>query len=147
MTANIYIEIILTTLLMFLAICFVRALYSSVKTKSYVNNEEIDLAVKKQNKSNVNDEIQHIEEREIEMCKKCEKFRFKRSHHCSICKSCVEKFDHHCFILNNCIGKKNYRYFVSYLFLVTCLSFCFMIICLISIQNYRNKFSEVNLYT
>ena len=26
--------------------------------------------------------------------------------------------DHHCFSLNNCIGKNNYRYFISYIFLV-----------------------------
>lgn len=53
----------------------------------------------------------------VEICKKCERYRPKRTHHCSICNKCVLKMDHHCFILNNCIGKTNYRYFLSFLFL------------------------------
>lgn len=77
------------------------------------------------------------------MCKKCEKFRFLRSHHCSICKKCVEKFDHHCFVLNNCIGGGNYQYFISYLFIVTSFS-CFLFVMTIAVlYNFKRQMIEV----
>ncbi len=34
-------------------------------------------------------------------CKKCLKYKPKRTHHCSVCKTCILKMDHHCPWLNN----------------------------------------------
>lgn len=37
-------------------------------------------------------------------CKKCEKPKPPRAHHCSVCNKCVLKMDHHCPWINNCVG-------------------------------------------
>ena len=51
-------------------------------------------------------------------CKKCEKYRPLRTHHCSACNYCVCRMDHHCWFLNNCVGINNHRYFFQFLLYV-----------------------------
>ena len=117
-------------------------------TPSYVDHKQVDLSLQNQSNLSVNNNNENILKQsyyDIEMCKKCEKFRFERSHHCSICRKCVEKFDHHCFILNNCIGKKNYFYFVSYLFIVTSFSFIIFIMTLRIFAKYKSQLQLVRL--
>jgi hypothetical protein len=146
-------ENILTLILVFFTVCFSRSFYKASNVPSKVDPKEVDLKVKKANSINesipVGDDPNEDEnftcaEDSIEHCKKCEKFRFKRSHHCTICYSCTDKFDHHCFILNNCIGRKNYNYFVSYLFMVTCLSGYILIMSSAVLYNYKQDMKEVN---
>ncbi|RKO95116.1 zf-DHHC-domain-containing protein, partial [Caulochytrium protostelioides] len=49
-------------------------------------------------------------------CRKCDRPKPDRGHHCSVCRRCVLKMDHHCPWISNCVGHANHRYF--YLFLV-----------------------------
>jgi len=48
-------------------------------------------------------------------CKKCNRPKIARSHHCHICNKCVLKMDHHCPWIANCVGYHNHRYFVLFL--------------------------------
>jgi palmitoyltransferase len=63
-------------------------------------------------------------------CKKCNKPKPPRTHHCSICKKCVLKMDHHCPWLNNCVGYRNYRYFIGFLLWLSIATF--YILCILT---------------
>lgn len=63
-------------------------------------------------------------------CKKCNKPKPPRTHHCSICKRCVLKMDHHCPWLNNCVGLRNYRYFICFLLWLSIATF--YILCILA---------------
>ncbi|EEQ98846.1 Palmitoyltransferase PFA3, putative [Perkinsus marinus ATCC 50983] len=62
------------------------------------------------------------------LCRKCNRYKPARAHHCSVCKVCVLKMDHHCPWLNNCVGHRNYKYF--YLFLLYLELCCLFVILL-----------------
>ena len=130
---------------MFFLVCLTRLLYLVSTIESYITDEQREnychnyksnsesehnefsndeeISIEEDNKTNSFNQTQShgsksIKQMHLEICKKCENLREKRSHHCKLCAKCVEKMDHHCYFVNNCIGKKNYHYFISYLLLV-----------------------------
>jgi len=132
LTNNFIYEIIITIIFVFYAVCLFRNFYLGINVSSEVDHKEID-EVSKTHNSKINMTETEELNYDIEICKKCDKFRYKRDHHCSICNHCIDKLDHHCFLLNNCIGRKNYNYFLSYLFLVNCLSILILSMCTLDI--------------
>lgn len=48
-------------------------------------------------------------------CKRCNKAKPPRAHHCFICNRCIARMDHHCPWMNNCVGYQNHRYFILFL--------------------------------
>jgi hypothetical protein len=51
----------------------------------------------------------------VTFCKKCNKHRPARAHHCSMCDRCTLRFDHHCPWIGNCVGFRNHKYFLQFL--------------------------------
>jgi len=60
-------------------------------------------------------------------CKKCNRLKPPRAHHCSVCRKCVLKMDHHCPWIGNCVGFKNYRNFCLFL-LFLCFGTCYIVL-------------------
>ncbi|KAI8812950.1 DHHC palmitoyltransferase-domain-containing protein [Cladochytrium replicatum] len=76
----------------------------------------------------------------IKLCKKCQKPKPERAHHCSICNTCVLKMDHHCPWMANCVGHNNHRYFYLFLFYLTLGCFYYMFISIpLAYQAYSDK--------
>lgn len=68
-------------------------------------------------------------------CKRCNAFKPRRAHHCSVCKRCIIKMDHHCPWLNNCVGIGNHKLFLQFLFWVNLMS-CYSLV--LNIARYVN---------
>lgn len=49
-------------------------------------------------------------------CKKCQRWKPPRTHHCSISRRCVLKMDHYCVWVSNTVGLLNYKFFLLFLF-------------------------------
>ncbi len=109
---------------MFNFICLVRNFFLSSTVTTYSENNENTFS----------------------KCHKCDKSKEERTHHCSICNKCILKMDHHCIILNNCIGERNYKYFVSYLFLVTINSFTILLFSINELLYYTDEIKKVFLF-
>lgn len=60
-------------------------------------------------------------------CRRCNAFKPRRAHHCSVCKRCIIKMDHHCPWLNNCVGIGNHKLFIQFIFWVNMMS-CYSLI-------------------
>ena len=63
-------------------------------------------------------------------CKKCQKRRPARTHHCRVCNRCILKMDHHCPWVANCVGYNNQKFFYQFLFYAT-LGDCIAFFCLL----------------
>ncbi|KAF7703921.1 Palmitoyltransferase ZDHHC15B [Cucumispora dikerogammari] len=49
---------------------------------------------------------------DLEFCRKCQRYKPERAHHCSRCSTCILKMDHHCVFLDKCIGSENLANFI-----------------------------------
>jgi hypothetical protein len=48
-------------------------------------------------------------------CRKCDKEKPPRAHHCSMCNACFLRMDHHCPWVVGCVGFRNHKYFLNFL--------------------------------
>ena len=74
-------------------------------------------------------------------CKKCQKERPQRAHHCSICKICIMKMDHHCPWVFNCVGFGNQKLF--FLFLLYSLLGCILALIMFIVYFCSDDFSNI----
>jgi len=49
-------------------------------------------------------------------CKRCNRPKPERAHHCHVCGKCVLRMDHHCPWVANCVGYRNHHYFILFIF-------------------------------
>jgi hypothetical protein len=89
--------------------------------------------------------IIEAQDRKEVYCKKCNKGRPVRSHHCSTCKQCILKMDHHCPWIFNCVGLYNQKSFYLFLFYST-IGDLVACICLVNKIFYDPEFFKMLMY-
>lgn len=57
----------------------------------------------------------------MKYCFTCDIYRPPRAIHCGICNCCIERLDHHCPWIGTCVGKRNYKYFITFVYLLATL--------------------------
>ena len=70
------------------------------------------------NKSNMSSSGANSHLRYKRNCKKCQSYKPRHAHHCSVCGRCVLYFDHFCPWINNAIGIMNQKLFIQFIFSV-----------------------------
>jgi len=66
-------------------------------------------------------------------CDVCQAPKPPRTSHCKFCERCTPKMDHHCGWTSNCVGEKNHKFFVLFVFYMTCLSSLFTLVVLLRV--------------
>eukprot|EP00947_MAST-08B_sp_MAST-8B-sp1_P001986 g1986.t1 len=109
--------IVLNTLFLMMAICFV---FAHCSDPGRVPNEwPWDPTQKRVGKGILAANALGIERKldgRHRFCRICGKYKPDRAHHCRLCGSCILEMDHHCPWINNCVGFKNHKYFFLLLF-------------------------------
>jgi len=83
--------------------------------------------------------VSKLNKNQKEFCKKCNKYRPLRAHHCSTCKKCIMKMDHHCPWIFNCVGYGNQKIF--FLFLAYSTTGCGLAFFVLFSQIFSDNFS------
>jgi palmitoyltransferase len=108
------------------------------------DQQEKDVEAAIELESNLDIDPIHTTRKYKKWCKKCNAFKPKRSHHCSICGRCIIKMDHHCPWVNNCIGIGNHKLFLLFLLWVNivCIYAFLLIISKCILCKYANGCGE-----
>lgn len=78
-------------------------------------------------------------------CDVCDLPKPPRVAHCKYCGRCIPKMDHHCSWTANCVGEKNHKYFVLFLFYMTCLATYILSIILLRVAAIVINIEDVRL--
>eukprot|EP01083_Nonionella_stella_P026872 73990_1 len=78
----------------------------------------------------------------FKFCRTCLIWRPPRAHHCKYCDNCVRKFDHHCPWIGTCVGMRNYKYFVTFLAVLSIYTLYILITGVIVLIDYAQHLAE-----
>ena len=78
----------------------------------------------------------------MKYCFTCDIYRPPRAIHCGICNCCIERLDHHCPWIGTCVGKRNYKYFITFVYLLA--SLIIMGIVFTSLHAFDKSFNDKN---
>lgn len=92
-----------------------------VEKLSKMKKSDVDINTNNTNINNTNASNNNNNQTETARywCRRCDREKPPRSHHCSICNECILRMDHHCPWINNCVGFRNHGHYLRFLFYVT----------------------------